>query len=62
MEATRADKLLTKRQLADRLQCCTRTVERRTAAGEIPAPLRIGRLVRWTAEQIERWQQQEQTE
>ena len=62
MQATVSDKhYLTKRQLAERLQCCTRTIERRCAAGEIPRPLRIGRLVRWSAEQLEQWQEQEQT-
>ena len=52
--------LLTKQQLAERLQCSVRTVERRAAAGELPRPLKVGRLVRWTTEQLDQWQEQHQ--
>ncbi len=32
-----------------------RTIERLLAAGELPQPARIGRLRRWSDEQIDRW-------
>ena len=38
-----------------RLQICRRQAELMLARGELPAPIRIGRLRRWTGEQIDGW-------
>ncbi len=38
-----------------RLQICRRQAELMIARGELPAPIRIGRLRRWTGEQIDAW-------
>lgn len=42
-------------QLAEVLGCSERHVWRRHAAGELPAAVHIGRLVRWSRSLIERW-------
>lgn len=47
--------LLTARQLAERLGISLRTVWRWTRAGELPAPVRRGRVVRWKAADIDRF-------
>ncbi|MHB8257119.1 MAG: helix-turn-helix transcriptional regulator [Acidiferrobacterales bacterium] len=39
----------------NRLQICRRQAELMIARGELPAPIRIGRLRRWTGEQIDGW-------
>lgn len=41
-----APRLLTLNETAQRLAICKRTLERLIAAGEFPAPLKIGRSVR----------------
>jgi excisionase family DNA binding protein len=41
--------------LANLLQLSTRTLWRLVHAGKIPAPLRIGRSVRWKRSEIEQW-------
>ncbi|MHB8388292.1 MAG: helix-turn-helix transcriptional regulator [Acidobacteriaceae bacterium] len=38
-----------------RLQICRRQAELMLSRGELPAPIRIGRLRRWTGEQIDGW-------
>ena len=38
-----------------RLQICRRQAELMLSRGELPAPIRIGRLRRWTGEQIDAW-------
>ena len=43
------------RQVAAQLGCCPRMVQLLVARGELPAPLRLGRLVRWRAEDIAGW-------
>lgn len=45
------DKLLTRQDIADRLQCSTRQVHRL----RLPAPVRLGRLVRWRQEDVDAW-------
>ena len=39
--------LLNVKQVAGQLGCCPRMVQILVARGELPAPLRLGRLVRW---------------
>ena len=45
------DKLLTRKNIAERLQCSIRQVHRL----QLPAPLRFGRLVRWRLEDVDNW-------
>ena len=44
--------LLNIKQVAGQLGCCQRMVQILVVRGELPAPLRLGRLVRWRAEDI----------
>lgn len=46
------EELLTVDDVAKILRVSTRTVRRRWNKGEFPAPMRIGRLVRWHPDQI----------
>lgn len=47
--------LLTKPELAEQLQISPRSLDRGVAERRIPAPMKIGRLVRWRRVEIERW-------
>ena len=47
--------LLTARALADQLSVSRRQVFRLNSAGKLPAPIRIGGAVRWSAQQISDW-------
>lgn len=47
--------LITAQQLAKRLSISVRSVWRRDAAGELPAPVRIGGAVRWRSEEVNQW-------
>jgi len=49
--------LLTKKQLAEILQCSERTIDRYIYSGKIPKPLRIGTRKRWRLSEIENWMQ-----
>jgi excisionase family DNA binding protein len=42
-------------EVAGLLGCSRRTVRRLVATGQMPAPLRIGSLIRWPKEVIETW-------
>jgi predicted DNA-binding transcriptional regulator AlpA len=44
---------LTREDVALRLATSVKTVDRMTGRGELPPPLKVGRLVRWRPEQIE---------
>ncbi len=46
------ERLLTVKQVAERLQCSTRTVHRLAAKGKLPKPCRVGRLIRWRESDI----------
>ncbi|MHC4226401.1 MAG: helix-turn-helix transcriptional regulator [Planctomycetota bacterium] len=46
------ERLLTIKQVSDRLQCSTRTVRRISSEGKLPKPLRVGRLIRWRESDI----------
>jgi excisionase family DNA binding protein len=48
-------KLLDVRRVAGLLGCSPRHVFRLTDSGKIPAPVRLGNLVRWSAVEIEQW-------
>lgn len=41
--------------VAERLDCSTRHVYRMADAGKMPAPVRIGSLVRWSESSISEW-------
>lgn len=47
--------LLDVKQVADTLNCSTRTVYRLADGGKMPPPLRIGNLVRWSQATINQW-------
>jgi excisionase family DNA binding protein len=53
--------LLSVREVAQRLGLGTRTVWRWSATGQLPTPVRLGRsrrIVRWKAEEIDRYLEQ----
>lgn len=43
------------RQVAGLLRCSTRHVRRLADAGAMPAPVRLGVLLRWRREELQRW-------
>lgn len=48
--------LLTKEQVAERLQLSVRTVYRKSQSGEMPAPVNIGKhVVRWRSDVLDDW-------
>lgn len=47
--------VLTAKQLADILSISTRTVWRFDSAGFMPKPIRLGKTVRWKAEEVTAW-------
>ena len=47
--------LLTKRELARQLKLSTRTIDRRIATGDFPRGFKVGSVVRWPIDEIERW-------
>jgi predicted DNA-binding transcriptional regulator AlpA len=49
--------LLTSRQLAERFQVSIRTIFGWLKAGILPAPLRIGGVLRWRLADIEAWEE-----
>ncbi len=53
--AERGPLLITAPQLAQRLNCSTRTVYRLAASGRMPKPVRLGALVRWQQSTIDAW-------
>lgn len=42
--------------LAERWGCSTRHVRRLADSGRIPRPIKLGSLLRWSANQIESWE------
>lgn len=47
--------LLDARGVAALLCCSAKTVTRLVAASELPAPIKLGRLARWSRRTIEEW-------
>lgn len=47
--------LLTTQDMVKLLQCGPRTLRRKELAGEIPTPIRTGRIKRWRRSDIDRW-------
>jgi len=43
------------KKVAAKCDCSTRHIYRRVDLGAMPAPRRIGRLVRWDMDEIDRW-------
>jgi excisionase family DNA binding protein len=41
--------------VAEKFSCSARTVYRLSDSGRMPAPLRLGSLVRWDLEEIDNW-------
>ncbi|MCA9119320.1 MAG: helix-turn-helix domain-containing protein [Planctomycetaceae bacterium] len=53
--ATEPAKLLDVRAVAELLDCSPRHVYRLSDAGRMPAPIRLGSLVRWSRVAIDEW-------
>ena len=53
--STDVSTLLDVRAVAGLLGCSTRTVYRLSDAGRMPAPIRLGSLIRWSRKTIEDW-------
>ena len=51
--------LLTVSDLTDRLKVTRMTIHNRVQTGKFPAPVRIGRSVRWRADEISAWLESE---
>ena len=43
------------RAVAEKLDCSPRHIYRLADAGRMPAPVRLGSLVRWDLDEIDRW-------
>lgn len=52
---TSAVKLLDVATVSEMLGCSTRTVYRLADGGKMPAPLKLGTLVRWSKATVEEW-------
>ncbi len=50
-----ASRLLTARDVAQRLACDERTVRRLSREGKLPRPIKVGRRLRWRAAEIDEW-------
>lgn len=48
-------KLLTKEQVALKLQLSTRTIYRMWQEGTLPAPVKLGGSIRWRSDVIDNW-------
>jgi predicted DNA-binding transcriptional regulator AlpA len=55
MTAEQLDVLLDVRQVAVVCGCSTRHISRLAKTGQFPAPVRLGKLVRWTRKSIDKW-------
>jgi predicted DNA-binding transcriptional regulator AlpA len=47
--------VVTARQLAIMLQVSKRTLWRMRSAGQLPSPMRVGGIVRWRLDEIQKW-------
>ena len=47
--------LLDAKEVARLLSCSQRSVRRLADSGRIPAPIRLGRLVRWSRQTLQNW-------
>jgi excisionase family DNA binding protein len=50
-----ASEMLTIGKLAELLDCSERSIYRLLEAGDLPRPIKLGRLVRWWRKQIMAW-------
>jgi excisionase family DNA binding protein len=58
LPAAPAPQLLDVQAVAEMLGCSTRHVYRLSDAGRMPAPVKLGALVRWSASAIRAWIEQ----
>ena len=47
--------LLSKKEVADMLKMCERSIENLVRAGSFPPPLRLGKTARWSRAVVEAW-------
>jgi len=52
---TDSDKLMTPREVAAYLAIGLRSLQRHTARGDIPRPVRFGRTLRYSRRALDRW-------
>jgi prophage regulatory protein len=55
LELLRAERLLRKKEIAQKLGLSTRTVDRKIADGLFPPGIKIGPSVRWRESVIDQW-------
>ena len=55
LSSDRPDEYLTPEQLALQFQCSTKHIQNLARRGDIPPGVRLGRLRRWPAQQIEQF-------
>lgn len=48
-------KLIDAGAVAEKLRCSRRHVARLVIAGKMPAPVRLGAIVRWDESEVDRW-------
>ena len=53
--ASEPDRLIDTEETADRLRVSVRTLQRLTSAGQCPAPIRVGRCLRWRSSDLDSW-------
>jgi predicted DNA-binding transcriptional regulator AlpA len=55
------NELIDGRALAQILGCCRKTIERLEQRGQLPKPMRLGRLKKWSRRTIFQWIERSQT-
>lgn len=55
MSEVKPERLLTVRDVAERLSLSEKTVRRLRRRGEIPRGIEVGGVIRWRAEEIDAW-------
>ena len=48
-------KLMTVQDVAERLNCSSRLIYSMKSYGRMPLPIKLGKLVRWNRDAIEKW-------
>lgn len=49
------ERLITKKELADRLNLSVRSIDRKIDEGAVPSGFRLGASIRWRESVIDRW-------
>jgi excisionase family DNA binding protein len=54
-KTTSTKRMLTKGDLAELIGCCKATVVRLAKSGELPAPIKLGNMLRWDSDAFMAW-------